>query len=85
MWDAQSEFDRRDERETHEEVGRLRNLAMEMIQEMSDETFMAWWEQHQAGMDDAAIQAHNASEARRFQFAAVTRGHEEPVCEEIPF
>ena len=44
MWDAQCEADRRDTQEEHEEVGRLRNLAMEMLQEMSDEAFMAWWE-----------------------------------------
>ena len=73
MWDAQCEADRRDTQEEHEEVGRLRNLAMEMLQEMPDEAFMAWWEQHQAGMDDAATQTHNASEARRFQFSASER------------
>jgi len=73
-----SRFDEQDASEERAHVSRMKADAMRMIEEMSDDAFVAWYNATFVAMDEAATQAHNASEARRFQFAAATRGHEEP-------
>lgn len=82
MWDMQCAADERDRQDEREELSRQRNEAMEMIQEMPDDVFLEWWGSHRAEMSDAPTGAtwysKIAGEARRFQFAAATRGHEEP-------
>ena len=95
MTDPFSIFDERQASEAKSEVNRMKADAMRMIEGMNDEAFEAWYNANFAEMDEAAIaksertpsavafenavKAHFESEARRFQFAAATRGHEEPV------
>ena len=77
--DPMSRFDERQASEAKSEVNRMKADAMRMIERMSDEAFEAWYAVASPTMDDGITQAHNAREARRFQFAAATRGHEEPA------
>jgi len=68
--------DERDAQDEHEEIGRLRNIAMEMLQELSDANFIKWWHRHHIELTELAER----------RFATATLYHEEPCYEaDIPF
>jgi len=65
--DPMNRFDEKDMSDDHARVSEMKADAIRMIEEMPGNAFEDWWELRQVDMDDAATQAHNASEARRFQ------------------
>jgi len=85
-----SRFDERDASNEHARINKMKNDAMNMIQDMPPAAFEAWYTIAFPAMNEAATaayveafereaDAHGETEIHRFQFAAATRGHEEPA------
>jgi len=77
--DPQDRFDEKDASDERARISEMKSDAIRLICEMPPTAFEAWYNATFVAMDEASTQAHNASEERRFQFAAATRGHEEPA------
>jgi len=78
--------DERDAQDERERIGRLRNLAMEMLQEMTDQDFETWWDANHVNMDEVATSG--ISTAAALMNAPEDVFHEwlqQDENEEIPF
>ncbi len=60
--DPQDRFDEKDASDERARISEMKADAMRMIEEMPPTAFEAWYNATFVAMDEAATQAHNASE-----------------------